>query len=383
METYPRTKVPKAFRGLVPGEKVSVPETLLKTVLDDIKRDSSAGVPLVYLAKLKGEVIEEHSAMLMTLINDRLTRLNSCSHEELCKMSPVDLVLGGFCDPIRVFIKNEPHSPEKVISGRLRLIACVSIIDEAVERLLCGVQNMVEITEWENIPSKAGISLRDQDAMRRLHKECSKYAGLAETDVSGYDWSLQGWLFELEAAARIKLCGASPNSAYARILSNRLRCLSFSVLATSDGQVFSQMRPGVMKSGSYLTSSSNSRIRAMAAYALGSLSIIAMGDDSVEDNSREDLHDAYDKVFGFIIKEVARPRDGTFQFCSHEFSAEKARPLNAMKGLFRLLSNAPDRVLYEQFKGEFGNSDDFDRCIAVIAECGWSSEISLIENVSF
>lgn len=42
------------------------------------------------------------------------------------------------CDPVRVFIKEEPASKNKRETGALRLISSVSIVDTVVHRLLFG-----------------------------------------------------------------------------------------------------------------------------------------------------------------------------------------------------------------------------------------------------
>lgn len=76
-----------------------------------------------------------------------------------------------------------------------------------------------------------------------------------------------------------------------------------------------------MKSGSYCTSSSNSRIRCLMAELIGSPWCIAMGDDSVEgfvDNAREKY-----EALGHTCKDYvpcSTDSDGSLQsvnFCSH------------------------------------------------------------------
>lgn len=48
-----------------------------------------------------------------------------------------NLVSGNLqCDPIKVFVKQEPHKRKKLDEGRLRLISSVSLIDTIIDRIL-------------------------------------------------------------------------------------------------------------------------------------------------------------------------------------------------------------------------------------------------------
>nr|AUQ23139.1 RNA-dependent RNA polymerase [Cereal yellow dwarf virus RPV] len=109
-----------------------------------------------------------------------------------------------------------------------------------------------------------------------------------------------------------------------------LQGISNSILCLSDGTMLSQVKPGVQKSGSYNTSSTNSRIRVMAACHCGASWAIAMGDDALE---APDTDLSKYKDLGFKV-EVSKE----LEFCSHVFkSPTLAIPVNANKMLYRLI----------------------------------------------
>lgn len=195
--------------------------------------------------------------------------------------SPLECVEEDLMDYVRVFIKNELHHKNKVDEGRMRLIMSISVIDQLVERVLCVDQNMAEISCWESIPSKPGMGLHDE-ALAKLIEGIKKIKNPVSSDVSGFDWSVRWWMLELDAHMRADLAGASGHSRYRRLLLRRAYLLSASVLMLSDGEVWAQIGPGVQKSGSYNTSSTNSRIRWFLAAVAGADRADTMGDDCVE-----------------------------------------------------------------------------------------------------
>nr|UHS71669.1 MAG: polyprotein P2ab [Sobemovirus sp.] len=314
----------------------------------DIKRDSSPGVPLSLIATTNGAVLDSS----MTLVVEAVwARLEALSRIELSPdVTPSELIQLGLCDPVRLFIKQEPHPLRKVRTGRLRLISSVSLIDQLVERVLFGFQNNLEISQWKQCPSKPGMGLtakEQSDALWGELKFKSTLAPAAEADISGFDWSVQHWELEAEVEMRIRLGNFGVLAAKAA--RNRFVCLSNSVFQLSDGTLIAQGLPGLMKSGSYCTSSSNSRIRCLMAKIIGSRWCIAMGDDSVEgwvDNAVEKYH-----ALGHECKEYSACArefvDGvqtlkTVNFCSHELSEGSCHLTTWSKTLFRYFhSTAP------------------------------------------
>lgn len=357
-ETYPHTRVPVLFKGK--HHRVTIQDVL--DILPNLKRSSSPGLPWAALAKTKGEIVDNHSMLLAQAVLARLDVLESVDlslYSDPCKCVDDDL-----CDPVRLFVKNEPHTQTKASEERWRLISSVSIEDEIIERLLCSKQNEAEIENWLTCPSKPGIGLSLDEQSLAFFKSMEERLGEAhEADVRGWDNSVKYWMYEFDVQCRIRLCGASKESAFAKILRARFWCLARSVFSTSDGKLFKQLMPGWMKSGSYITSSTNSRMRVGLAYILGAKWCVAMGDDSLESYVADAIA-KYDE-FGIDVK-MYRECGSSFEFCSNRFVDGVAVPLNWAKGLYRLLCSAPSMERLEQFEREYRHSPELDRCMGFI-----------------
>jgi len=282
----------------------------------------------------------------------RLSRQNFTGHE-----TPSELVRLGFVDPVRVFIKNEPHKQAKADENRWRLISSVSLIDQVIERLCFRDQNQLEILKHRDIPSKPGMGLHDEGLKELYVSVTSMQYPLAETDVSAWDWSVQAWQLMLDALGRCRLYGLRPTDLRWKLIVNRIYCLTRTVFCTSDGCLLEQTIPGIQLSGSYNTSSTNSRIRVFTALMSGVSEIIAMGDDSVE-TWTPNIVEKYQSC-GHTVKMYKRVEPGLpFEFCSMLFeNSWKAYPVNADKMFYKLLSNAGMEwlgrvLLYQQWRYE-------------------------------
>lgn len=277
-------------------------------------------------------------------VAERLIALSEADLE--ADPSPRDLIRLGLCDPIRLFVKNEPHPIKKIEEGRFRLISSVSLVDQLVERLLFGPQNEAEIAQWQSVPSKPGMGLSQKWQQSALWNDLAnkhRVAPAAEADISGFDWSVQKWELEADVCIRIER-GKFPERMRKAAL-NRFKCFSNAVFQLSNGELIEQGLPGLMKSGSYCTSSTNSRIRCLMAELIEAPWCIAMGDDSVEgfvENAREkyDLlgHTCKDYVpcatSGNELKEI--------NFCSHSIGENHCFLQTWAKTLFRFLSHPDD-----------------------------------------
>lgn len=356
-------------------------EKEVRECLTVVKLDSSPGVPWVTWATTNGKLLEDHEELVVRVTVERLQLLLEADPELLRMLTAEQLVQQGYCDPVRLFVKQEPHTTQKVLEKRFRLICSVSLPDQIIERILARRQNNYEIDHWEEIPSKAGIGFTD-DMVRSLWEQVKpllEVGCLVETDMSGWDWSVQGWELDAEAEMRIRL-GADERMA--RLIRNRFRCLSLSVFCLSNGRMFAQVVPGLMKSGSYCTSSSNSRIRVLAAQLIGA-DCVAMGDDSLETYVGDDLPERY-RALGHRLKQYKRCADG-FEFCSQLYQDGTAHPISWPRTFFRLLNQRNTKTeermaLLVQFVQEMRHHPslrDFTECIV---ELGWISNEYTDEN---
>lgn len=306
-------------------------------------------------------------------------RLRVLATEDCRGKSAVQLVQMGACDPVRIFVKNEPHNSSKLKEGRVRLISSVSLIDQIVERILWGVQNDADIGCWSRIPSKIGMGLSDEDVARIWGDVRTGYAmgPVAASDMSGWDFSVQAWEFDNEVILRNALNGSSIESLYGRVNMNRMYCLSLSVFTLSDGTMIAQKERGIMKSGSYGTSSINSRQRVSAAYLVGAPWCIAAGDDAVEgfvpnavEKYRQLGHNlkGYDKLSGSL-------ETFGFEFCSTLMARGVGYPVDPSKSLYRLLHRKPgDEDALYQWRQEMRHHPRRAYWEELMLRAGWAAQ---------
>nr|AHA43783.1 RNA-dependent RNA polymerase [Potato leafroll virus] len=315
----------------------------IREAVQSLELDAGVGIPYIaYGLPTHRGWVEDHKLLpvLTQLTFDRLQGMSEASFED---MSAEELVQEGLCDPIRLFVKGEPHKQSKLDEGRYRLIMSVSLVDQLVARVLFQNQNKREISLWRSVPSKPGFGL-STDTQTAEFLEClQKVSGAPSveelcanhkeytrpTDCSGFDWSVAYWMLEDDMEVRNRLT-FNNTQLTKRLRAAWLKCIGNSVLCLSDGTLLAQTVPGVQKSGSYNTSSSNSRIRVMAAYHCGADWAMAMGDDALE-APNSDLEEY--KTLGFKV-EVGRE----LEFCSHIFkNPTLAVPVNTNKMLYKLI----------------------------------------------
>lgn len=309
----------------------------------DLKRDASCGVPLSYAFKdneqFLANVAEED---ILQHVWERLRKLSQ--DVDYSKLTARQLVAEGLTDPVRVFVKGELHSAEKVAQGRMRLISVLSTTDQIIERVLHSCQNHEEIAQWTDVPSKPGMGLNDE-SLEHLRAEILMFDNPVDTDISGWDWGVPGWLMQAEVQVRIALAGCDSGDMYHTLVINRFLCVSLSVMVLSDGTVWEQKYRGIQKSGSYNTSSGNSRMRVLLAYMAGAAKAIAMGDDCIEEFSptAEGFYSEHVLVKGYTSAWDAA-KNGTIEFCSVLFNLRKGTPFTPtreMRQLATLLWKAP------------------------------------------
>jgi len=313
-----------------------------KSAVFSLELDAGIGVPYICYGRPTHRGWVEDSQLLPVLAQLTFIRLQKMMEVNWFSMTPAELVQHGLCDPIRLFVKGEPHKQSKLDEGRYRLIMSVSLVDQLVARVLFQNQNKREIALWHSIPSKPGFGLSSDGQVMDFTMSLSHQLKLdplelisrwkellVPTDCSGFDWSVAEWMLQDDMEVRNRLT-VDLNDATSRLRAAWLKCISNSVLSLSDGTLLEQKFPGVQKSGSYNTSSSNSRIRVMAAYHCGASWAVAMGDDALE-SVETDL--AVYKNLGFKV-EVS----DELEFCSHIFRApDLALPVGTPKMLYKLI----------------------------------------------
>jgi len=294
--------------------------------------------------------------------------------------TPSDLVKLGLCDPCKEFVKFEPHKLSKILEGRYRLITSMSLIDNIICRLLCSLQNETEINEWKDIPSKPGLGLNDEGlrAIKMSVLLMSKLGRIAEGDVKGWDWSVQEWDFINDFHRRVYLCSGY-GTVFEHLLYAHFRCMARKVFVLSDGTMYQQLLPGIMPSGWYNTSSSNSAIRGKNHYIIADQRkfdpcVIAMGDDSLERWFPKAVEAYFELGKNMGMFNEVEPTD--FEFCSTRFTGPLGYPVNVDKQLFNILSKPPENQVdgstrYSQFAYEMRWHHERTGLLEIVNKSGW------------
>lgn len=229
--------------------------------------------------------------------------IGKLGHDKLylmCVEALREMALGTDKDQlVRLFVKQEPTSIEKLSIGRQRLIWAFPLVDQIVAAMIFGPSIDAEHASYQRIPTQVGLPfsgpgwdgmVRRLQRNRKADKSGIKRDGVfLEMDKSGWDWSVPGWLLDMERDARIELCeNATPE--FIKLIHRAYERLGRTQVIFSDGESTTQVGNFAMKSGHKITLSSNSRMQVIlkeaARVASGDLEggedIVCMGDDTLE-----------------------------------------------------------------------------------------------------
>lgn len=325
-------------------------------VRDKIERsivsDSVPGYPWIELGADNETVLTRYGNFIWDCVADDFNRM-LYHGEAVFSMTPVELIQNGLTDPVKVFIKDEPHSEKKILSGKLRLISAVSLKEQIKTKLIANAQNKAEIATWESCPSKPGLGLHDEGlrvlaaCARRILRHGQK---IACTDISGWDWSMQYWELMLDAKIRNRLAGASDTSVFGLLTRQHAHFVAASVFVTPDGDLWAQTILGGQLSGDQNTSPTNSRGRICASLFArllageplikdGEFDLNAAGDDCFE-RAFPGLRTGLESIGHKVKDETIYSSVEGFEFCSQKFSEDgTARPADPSKTFYRFLSH--------------------------------------------
>lgn len=321
-------------------------------IVQSVKPTSSPGVPYCKLAasnadllRVNGEEIIAEVVKRLTILLERARRRDWVSND----LTPQKIVEDGLAHIKKVFIKNEPHTREKLRQERYRIIVALSIIGQLVERILYQPTAKNEIKNWETIPSKPGMGRTDQQSKAlflSVQKIAALLGGISDDDVSGWDMSQKYWtmlsgLFTHLVNLPPKV---GPNSDYVAMCLTHEIVTSRPVIATSDGRlIVPHFTFWIMLSGRFITSWLNSRIRTFLASLSGSLAI-SMGDDQVASQVENQDNKEFLTSLSFRIKGSEFTSDPAgVEFCSAYLFENHCEPVDPAKSFYRLIT-APRSV---------------------------------------
>lgn len=154
-------------------------------------------------------------------------------------------------DPLKVFVKQEPHKISKIEEGRFRLISGVSLVDTIVDRIIFGelIRSASKPTNILKTPCAVGWA-PNRGGWRYI---AMHYPNGFSIDRKAWDWTVTEWLVRIWEQF-IKNMHPGHPTWWKNIVSTRFTCLFYTaVFCFPDNQLIQQGTPGIMKSGCLLT----------------------------------------------------------------------------------------------------------------------------------
>lgn len=230
---------------------------------------------------------------------------------------------------LRLFIKNEPHSKEKVASGRFRIILAAPLNIQICWHMVFDKMNDLEIDHCYHIPSQQGIVLPG-GGWKQYTRQWKSRGYDTGLDKRAWDWTVPGWLIDLELSFRHRMARGNRVDAWLEIATELYRTtFRDSKLLCSDGTVYIQEVPGVMKSGCVNTISANSHMQCMVhIFACREMCVsihplpVCCGDDTLQCQWQATDLSIYAK-YGAIVKSAS----SSLEFVGHEFTEDGPIPL--------------------------------------------------------
>nr|QXV86572.1 RNA-dependent RNA polymerase [Solemoviridae sp.] len=243
---------------------------------------------------------------------------------------------------LSVFIKQEPHKLSKILDGRWRLIMGFPLHHQILWHMLFGCQNDKLVEKALHIPSQQGFMT--------YHGEWKHFVKVwkqAKYDVSldkrAWDWTVSWWMLSWELEFRGLLISGreSHKQQWCRLTKYCYeRAFSDPTLLLSNGSLYKQVVPGVMKSGCVNTISTNSFLQVMI-HIMVTRDVglpteplpAAVGDDTRHQLQQIASTSEYSK-YGVLIKEIVPGNN----FVGMDFAEDGPTPLYTAKHLFKACS---------------------------------------------
>lgn len=250
-------------------------------------------------------------------------------------------------DPLKVFIKQEPHKASKIAEGRYRLIMSVSLVDALVDRILFMKLMWQVVSKFTE--TKIMIGWNPGSGGYRLMESLFGKQLTMSIDRKAWDWTVKPWLLDAVCDVICQLAVNAPSWWKTAVRVRFSMLFEKPVFVFPDGSYGYQPMAGVMKSGCYLTIFINSVCQlilhrmSLIKLSLDPMTFVCLGDDTLQAYfDRWEEYVAYQESLGFRV-EVEMGRPGEMEFAGFVFGKGYV-PAYRQKHLFMLehLTTDPD-----------------------------------------
>lgn len=275
-------------------------------------------------------------------------------------------------DPIKVFVKQEPHKAEKLTKEKYRLISAVSLIDTMIDRILGRSFMEGFVDNALDIPSAVGWD-PVRGGHRHLRSRFPKGVKYLTADKSSWDWTVQKWMITASFEVINDLSYTEDKSLYKRwydLLWKRVEILfNRPFFKFQDGTVVQQRLPGIMKSGCYWTISVNTLCQSLLHRAAGGVGdLIALGDDTLQEVEL-DIPAYLERLmdFGCIVKE--HRVTASFEFGGFNYGGPVPDPVYKAKHKFQLMhAEIGEFEIWESYLRNYSGNDEWFSALSKIVK---------------
>lgn len=206
-----------------------------------LNMDASPGLPFCYHHPTIAELLEWDGETLSDVAMRTV-------YEYMLRAIETDLNV-----PFRVFLKDEPLTQAKAKVGRWRMIFASSIVHQLLDHMLFSYQDTKKMERMWSVPPKIGWApfFGNPEVARKV------FSNPVSMDKTAWDWTVSSWV--VDALRRLRHRTAVAPELWHVLVDWRYdRIYNCAVFQFSDGEMYQQTQPGLMKSGVVTTLSDNS-----------------------------------------------------------------------------------------------------------------------------
>jgi hypothetical protein len=306
-----------AFDDVNPSQDLQYLDFTIRNIYDQLDTDKSQGwTETIRPGPKKVWDKPEDFSELTRMVKIRLFIRMVFGAKAIAFMSPDDAIHYGLKDPEKLFIKEEPHSIEKLNANKFRLIWAPSLVDT----LLLGVltrrfdkQNIACFQHGDSHEYAIGMGHHDLglartgEAIAHMMARAKRegYGALYGADYSGYDISVpRDAMIEVARLRKLKMDASKVSILHMSFL-DELLDIEHLLLSTHVVQAGDRMLAirvfGIVGSGTLVTGSNNTLANMLMTRTAGAEMMHVVSDDNIYFGS---LNMEAIRRFGLVLKDT-------------------------------------------------------------------------------